>query len=202
MPVKIEFSLDSSANELRAVARLVEYMLDTDDEKQLKLPLRSEQPVENPYVLNAPAEPEPSFDPDDRDTDGLPWDERIHSSGRVKSGDGRWRQRRGVDKAVLATVTAELSGAPTVPAPPPVQATVPAPPPVQATVPAPPPPAPPPVTMTLAQAMPRITAGLAAGKFTQALLREVIAEYGIENGLLGLFERPDLIPAVMAALDV
>ena len=192
MPVKIEFSLDSSANELRAVARLVEYMLDTDDEKQLKLPLRSEQPVENPYVLNAPAEPEPSFDPDDRDTDGLPWDERIHSSGRVKSGDGRWRQRRGVDKAVLATVTAELSGAPTVPAPPPVQATVPA----------PPPPAPPPVTMTLAQAMPRITAGLAAGKFTQALLREVIAEYGIENGLLGLFERPDLIPAVMAALDV
>ena len=69
-------------------------------------------------------------------------------------------------------------------------------------MPAPPPPAPPPVTMTLAQAMPRITAGLAAGKFTQALLREVIAEYGIENGLLGLFERPDLIPAVMAALDV
>ena len=192
MPVKIEFSLDSSANELRAVARLVEYMLDTDEEKQLKLPLRSKQPVENPYVLDAPAEPEPSFDPDDRDTDGLPWDERIHSSGRVKSGDGRWRQRRGVDKAVLATVTAELSGAPAVPAPPPVQATVPV----------PPPPAPPPVTMALAQAMPRITAGLAAGKFTQAHLREVIAEYGIENGLLGLHERPDLIPAVMAALDV
>jgi len=199
MPVKIEFTLDCSADELRAVARLIEYRLDTNEEKQLKLPLRV-PPVAEVDVIDAlhdqEHEQEPSFDPDDRDSDGLPWDERIHSSGRVKSSDGRWRQRRGVDKVVLATVTAALRGEVAAPPPPPPP---PPPAPVEAAVPLPPAPA---VTQTLTQVMPRLTASLASGALTQARLYEVCTQFGLTTGLMGLHERPDLIPGVMEALGV
>lgn len=45
------------------------------------------------------------------DSEGFPWDERIHSGNKEKTTDGAWRKRRGVDPAVVAQVKAELSGA-------------------------------------------------------------------------------------------
>lgn len=44
------------------------------------------------------------------DTDGVPWDERIHSSNkkRTKNGQGVWQKKRGVDDKLHADVTAEL----------------------------------------------------------------------------------------------
>lgn len=42
------------------------------------------------------------------DVNGLPWDERIHSSSKNKNQDGTWRYTRGGDPAVRATVEAEL----------------------------------------------------------------------------------------------
>lgn len=45
----------------------------------------------------------------DLDADGLPWDERIHSSSKVKNGDGRWKKLKGFnDAAKLAAIQAEL----------------------------------------------------------------------------------------------
>lgn len=41
------------------------------------------------------------------DSRGLPWDVRIHSSSREQIGNGSWKYRRGVDKAVVATVEQE-----------------------------------------------------------------------------------------------
>lgn len=38
----------------------------------------------------------------------LPWDERIHASTKAKNADGTWRTKRGVDKAEVAKVEAEL----------------------------------------------------------------------------------------------
>lgn len=43
------------------------------------------------------------------DSSGLPWDGRIHSSGRAKVTDGTWRLRRGVDESVINAVNRELS---------------------------------------------------------------------------------------------
>jgi len=45
------------------------------------------------------------------DSAGLPWDARIHASSRAKIADGTWRMKRGVDDATVAAVTAELKGA-------------------------------------------------------------------------------------------
>jgi len=46
----------------------------------------------------------------DIDTNGLPWDERIHSSNRKMTKDGVWQKRRGVTDAEVQKVTAELQG--------------------------------------------------------------------------------------------
>lgn len=53
------------------------------------------------------------------DSEGLPWDKRIHSSARSKVKDGPWKKLRGVDSALVAQVEAELrqNMAPEIPAP-------------------------------------------------------------------------------------
>lgn len=43
------------------------------------------------------------------DTDGLPWDARIHSGTKKKNADGRWAKRRGVDEAEYEAIKTELS---------------------------------------------------------------------------------------------
>lgn len=83
----------------------------------------------------------------DIDEEGLPWDERIHSSNRKKTAKGVWARRRNITDGLYEQVKAELLGsaeqvvvpdflaAQTVPTPP--AAEVPAPPPA-AEVPTPP----------------------------------------------------------------
>ena len=47
------------------------------------------------------------------DVEGLPWDERIHTSTKTKSAKGVWTKRRGGPKgAELAAIEAELRGSP------------------------------------------------------------------------------------------
>jgi hypothetical protein len=45
------------------------------------------------------------------DSTGLPWDERIHSGNKTKSPAGEWRTKKGTDRNLLASVTAELRAA-------------------------------------------------------------------------------------------
>lgn len=44
------------------------------------------------------------------DRDGVPWDERIHSSNRKKTGNGVWQRRRNVDELTFTTIKNELLG--------------------------------------------------------------------------------------------
>ena len=50
------------------------------------------------------------------DSEGLPWDARIHSSSKSKTGNGVWKAKRGRSDAEYAAVKAELLGSQT-PAP-------------------------------------------------------------------------------------
>lgn len=45
------------------------------------------------------------------DSEGLPWDERIHSSSRKKNTNGTWARRRNVDENTYNSVSAQLRGA-------------------------------------------------------------------------------------------
>lgn len=52
------------------------------------------------------------------DSDGLPWDARIHASSRTRlKKTGQWKPKRGADAALVAQVTAELQGDATAPPP-------------------------------------------------------------------------------------
>jgi len=51
------------------------------------------------------------------DSNGTPWDGRIHSESRAINADGTWRKRRGVSDQLFAEVMAELTDA--APPPPP-----------------------------------------------------------------------------------
>lgn len=62
----------------------------------------AEEPAPTP-VFTKPAA-------DTKDKDGLPWDERIHSSNHKLNADGRWQRRRNVEDAYYNQVKAELSG--------------------------------------------------------------------------------------------
>lgn len=53
----------------------------------------------------APGHPAPGVE---LDKNGLPWDERIHASTKVKNADDSWRLRRGVAPATVDEVVAEL----------------------------------------------------------------------------------------------
>lgn len=47
----------------------------------------------------------------DRDSAGLPWDERIHASSRATIADGTWRRRKNTPDATYDAVMAELRAA-------------------------------------------------------------------------------------------
>jgi len=152
------------------------------------------------------------------DSRGLPWDHRIHSSGKAKVAAGTWKQKRGVDDAVIAAVEAELRAAmavpgPTAAAPVPPPAGVPLPP-APATVPAgavPIPPVPdipaaaptPPVTagpLTFPQLMQKVTGAISSGRLTQAQVTTCVQTTGLPSLAL-LASRPDLVAAAGAEID-
>lgn len=51
------------------------------------------------------------------DSDGLPWDARIHAETRSKVKAGSWKRKRGVDESVVAEVEAQLRAVLGVPVP-------------------------------------------------------------------------------------
>lgn len=139
------------------------------------------------------------------DSEGLPWDGRIHSSSKEKLvKDSTWKLKRGVDKALVEQVKAELRGVMAIPTAAPVTEThglhpnanplVAA----QSTAPAPTAPAAGSIT-TFAQLMAAIT----ASKIDQATVAAILPT--IDPALTSLAvvaPRPELIPRVAAALGL
>jgi hypothetical protein len=148
------------------------------------------------------------------DSEGLPWDVRIHASSHKRIGDGTWRLKREIDPAYVATVKAELrkmiADHTTLGAPLPLNA-------ITETPPAPPappadtPPAPP--VQTLPQGvrapseaftafMSQVTPLVDSGKITMDRMRKILREHNIEH--VGVFlqipETQRHIPDVLAAI--
>lgn len=66
---------------------------------------------DEPEAPAAPSERKAQFPPHTVgavDADGMPWDARIHSGNGGKTGDGRWRKRRGISAEYRENVEAEL----------------------------------------------------------------------------------------------
>lgn len=154
------------------------------------------------------------------DKTGLPYDARIHSSTKAVNNDGTWRNKRGVDPALLTSVTAELRAAaapladapPAPPSPeaaftPPQQPEVqqpPAPPAPPADQAAPAPPAPPadaPPAPPAADGItyPSIIKAANEKEMTYDQLNGIAVTLGLA-AFKDLVKRPDLYESFMAAL--
>lgn len=167
-------------------------------------------PPPAPSVVDAttppppPAPPAPATDTGVAlDSEGLPWDARIHSETRKQNADGTWRVRRNTEPALVASVKAELQAAMSAPAP------VPPPGPglsiaeAKAIVAGNPPPPPPPAPgeLTFPEFMRRVTGALTAGTITPAQVAEAVQAVGLPD-LRVLHTRPDLVPSIAAALGL
>jgi hypothetical protein len=169
-------------------------------------------PMELPAARLSPLPPAPvciAFGADGhRDADGLPWDGRIHSSSKALLVDGKWRQRRNTDPAVVAAVTAELRAALGAPAPAAAAVVVPSPvtvaPFVPENIPLPAalvvvPPPPPPADATLS--FPDFMRAITAARIPPGTVLDACKAVGMPS-IPALNQRPDLIPTVAAALGV
>jgi hypothetical protein len=141
------------------------------------------------------------------DSEGLPWDQRIHAASRAINADGTWRQRRNVDQELLEQVRAELrqtmgASAPLVPPPPRMVPVPPAPEvdgpisPVSlsndAVVVPPPPPLNPTGYVTL---LTRLATDKANGVLSAEAVDAAVGSLGLPS-LAALVARPDLVPAL------
>lgn len=138
------------------------------------------------------------------DSDGVPWDERIHSGSKGTNKDGTWTRKRNTPDELFNSVMAELKARTTAPVGVPTGTITPPPPPPAvvtpeptaaaafsdegtrtagpAVIPAPPPPAAPAVTgsaPTFVQIMSKVTAAQKEGKLDKAKLDELLATCGL-----------------------
>jgi hypothetical protein len=157
-------------------------------------------PDARPLHVPAASGPVPGVD---RDKRGFAWDPRVHQESRKKNADGTWANKRGIDKALLAAVEAELSnGAPAAPTPvthigsgapiaPPVTAGAPPPPATPATV---------GQAQSFRQLMQKVRPLEEAGLLDVPLLLAGVRELGL-TAISDFMGRPDLIPKMSDYLD-
>jgi hypothetical protein len=140
------------------------------------------------------------------DSRGLPWDQRIHSSGKAMNEDGTWRKKRGLMEARVHEVERELRALMALPAPAAAPAVPPAPAPAPVVVPLPPAPAPAPAApevplppagstepTTFAELMSLLTPVLSSGRLTNADMFDTLKLCGLDSLPL-LTHRPDMVP--------
>lgn len=161
-----------------------------------------------------------------RDSAGIPWDERIHTSTKTTTANGQWTRRRNTPDATFDAVMAELRAANTartmeaaaglvVPAPPAPTSNIPPVPveptaaeaftppanvviaPAVPTVPAPPATGEAP---TFLQIMQMITPAQRDGKLDKAKLDELLAAAGIDGGVPKLVTAPAEARSTLSAL--
>ena len=135
--------------------------------------------------LNIPAAPRPVVD---LDTEGLPWDLRIHARTKTKMKDGSWKKLRGVGPEVVKRVEAELKGVQSIPVPP----VVPVPPVAVGQAPV--------AVPGFTDLMSLVTRSITGGTLKRDQVVEVLKPFGIPSLPL-VSTRLDLIPAIMLALE-
>lgn len=135
------------------------------------------------------------------DSDGIAWDERIHSETKNQNKDGTWRLRRNVDKALVDQVIAEQRGAATAddtPPPPPAEDAAPELPPETPAATADDTPPAAPVSEDVKPA--DVIKFISANKLDQATVNAMVEPFGLTKAA-ELFAKPQLAGDVMAALQ-
>lgn len=131
------------------------------------------------------------------DAEGLPWDERIHSSNHKQGADGMWQLKRGMgnDPARVQRIKAELRQLQALPVGAPAQVTIPAP--VFPQAPSLTLPLPAPTPTNLSELMVQCGPMFAAQTLTPQKLQDAATAIGVPQlSMLATVERPDLIKLI------
>ncbi len=155
-------------------------------------------PAPTPEAASTPA-PLPETGTAELDKNGLQWDARIHATTKTKLVTGEWKNKRGVDKELLASVEAELKGVMAIPTPEPVPA-APAPTPEAASAPTPTP-APTPAAPGSITTFPALMTAITSAGLEPAIVNGAVQAVGLQSLPL-LATRTDLIPAVAERLGL
>ncbi len=184
------------------------------------IPVAPPAPTLNPVAavpggaaaVEAPQPPTPPAAPPEKDKRGFRWDSRIHASTKVLNADGTWRQRRGVDDALVAQVEAEQTQLNALPPAPPVAAAPAATAVPEVVTPPAPPVAAPPVPQAAAPAAPAgmtfpalcewLNGPMLASppKLTLDEVKVILSKHGFDS-LPMLMSRPDYVPTIHAELQ-
>ena len=116
------------------------------------------------------------------DSNGLPWDSRIHARTKTKNKDGSWKGLRGVGPKMLDKVQDELKTVQEIP----VTPSIPLPP--EAPI------------KDFAAFMTLVTTNITAKNIEKVDVNKVLSQFGIPS-IPVVATRPDLIPAIMMALE-
>lgn len=142
----------------------------------------------------------PTMPPAHLDTNGLPWDARIHAATRTANKDGSWKKKKGADEALVAQVVDELravvaadKAAHHVP----LNAVVPPPPPPGVQL-APPPP--PPAAHGQVVTFADVAKFVGERNFSAEIVQQVCQKHGIP-GLALLTGAPNLCAPILADLQ-
>jgi hypothetical protein len=158
-------------------------------------------PTEAVAVPAPPAPTEPAVDGVDLDSEGRPWDGRIHAISKTKLvRGGTWKLKRGIDPALVAQVHAEQDTTPAPVADVPEVPSVPTPPPVAdvpeaPTVPTPPPPA-------SAMTFPELMRHTIEAKITFDECEKAAKSIGVDGGIQGIKDNLDKAPEFLKALGI
>jgi hypothetical protein len=205
---KVDFGLDQSSGSTAAIPQQTAPL-------PVQVPVAQVAPAETPAGAGVPESSANTVV--ERDALGMPWDARIHQAAKGKKVDETWKLKKGVDPALVATVTAELSAAGlSAPAPQttvvaqPVLQQAPPPPVTQQVAPPPPSQAPAPVAQAVPSAevtdfrklMQKITAATNAGKLTNVQVDSALVSVGLPpRQLVALVQNADKVPGVDAYID-
>lgn len=130
--INIELDTDNPADSRLFVRLIAAFKGPQDTAEVVELPVAvttSDTPATQPDLPATPPTseelppPPPGQDdshgPVEIDKDGVPWDDRIHSSSGGKTNAGFWKKQRNVDAKLHKSITAELKAAAGDPSPPP-----------------------------------------------------------------------------------
>ena len=79
--------------------------------KEVSVEETIQQAVETPAVNEAPVATQTNHEVD---SEGCPWDKRIHAGTKTQTKDGKWKKKKGLDDATWNAVRAEIMGTPAV----------------------------------------------------------------------------------------
>jgi len=201
--VTLTLPLDNAEALMRGSDLLIGLAKDARGNEPLpqRLELREDDPVDMEGIAKVLTDDAPEPEAPKFDTDGLPWDERIHAATKTTTQDGRWKKKRGVDAELVMAVESELRNSEgceplgvdeddrykTL-----VEDRA------AAVTPPPPPPPPPPASdMTFAE----LIKGITENQINPDTVLKAIQSVGLANAG-ELFARPDLIPQVARELGL